>query len=105
MSEEISQEELNKMVKNFKNKLIRGKVICITALVLLVIVGIVSNILVALGVPEDSPIIIIMGVIAVVCVYPALFALICLPATIKFFKRIKYYESENLLSKMVLMKL
>lgn len=100
--EEISQEELNKMVKKFKNKLIRGKVIGITALVLFVIVTIISIILDAINVSEDSPIVTILGIILVVCVYPALFALIRLPSTIKFFKRIKYYESENILNKMVL---
>ena len=102
MSEKISQEELNKMVKKFKNRLIRGKVICITAFVLLVIATIISNILVAFGVPENSLIITIFGIIVVICIYPALFALICIPSTIKFFKRIQYFEKENLLSKMVL---
>ena len=42
MSEKISQEELTKMTKKFKNKLIRGKVIGITALVRFVIITIVS---------------------------------------------------------------
>jgi len=102
MSEEISQEELNKMVKKFKNKLIRGKVIGITAIILFAISAMISTILDAIHVSEDSPIFIILGIIIVVCVYPALFALIRLPATIKFFKKIKYYESENILRKMVL---
>lgn len=100
--EEISQEELNKKVKKFKNKLMRGKIIGITALILLALGVIISIILDAINVPENSAIITILGVIIVVCLYPALFALIRLPATIKFFKRIKYYESENILSKMVL---
>lgn len=100
--EEISQEELNKTVKKFKNKLIRGKVICITALVLLVVAAIISTILDALNVSENSMIFKILAVIVVVCVYPGLFALIRLPAYIKLFKKIKYYESENILSKMVL---
>jgi len=102
MNKKISQEELNKMVKKFKNKLIRGKVICITALVLFVITIIFSNLLVLLGVSENSLIITLFGIIVVICLYPALFALISLPFTIKFFKKIKYYESENILQKMVL---
>lgn len=102
MSKKISQEELNKMVKKFKNKLIRGKVICLTALVLFVFTVILSNILAVLGVNENSSIMVIFAIIIVLCLYPGLFALIRLPATIKFFKRIKYYESENILSQMVL---
>ena len=100
--EEISQEELNKMVKKFKNKLIRWKIIGITALVLFIIAVIISTILNALNVSEDSAIVTILAIIVVVCVYPAIFALIRLPATIKFFKRLKDFESENILSKMVL---
>lgn len=102
MSEKISQEELTKMTKKFKNKLIRGKVIGITALVLFVIITIVSIIIDALGVSKDSSIMIIFPILLVLSLYPALFTLIRLPFIIKFFKRIKYYESENILSKMVL---
>lgn len=102
MKEDISQEELNKMVKKFKNKLIRGKVIGIIAFVLLAVGIIFLNFFVVLGIPEDSLIIIILSIIVVICFYPALFSLLRLPANIKFFKKIKYYESENILSKMVL---
>ena len=102
MNEEISQEELNKMVKKFKNKLIRGKVIGISAIVLFIIMIILSSVFVKLGVSENSPIMIIICIMVVVCLYPALFTLIRLPANIKFFKRINYYEKENILSKMVL---
>lgn len=100
--EEISQEELNKMVKKFKNKLIRGKIIAIIMLILLVVSIIVSIILNSLNVSENSIIFKILGVIVVVCLYPGLFALIRLPAYLKLFKKLKYYESENILSKMVL---
>ena len=102
IKEEISQEELNKTVKKFKNKLIRGKIIGITSLILFIVAAIVSSILSALNVPENSIIFKILGVIVVVCVYPAIFSVFSLPYTIKFFKRIKYYERENILSKMVL---
>ena len=102
MSEKISQAELTKMTKKFKNKLIRGKVIGITALVLFVIITIVSIIIDALGVSKDSSIMIIFPILLVLSLYPALFTLIRLPFIIKFFKRIKYYESKNILSKMVL---
>lgn len=102
MNKEIPQEKLNKMVKKYKSKLIRGKVIGLTALGIFVILMIVLNILSALDASENNPIIIIMAVITVLCMYPALFALITLPATIKKFKRIKYFENENLLTKMVL---
>lgn len=102
MSEKISQKELNKMVKKFKNKLIRGKVIGFAAIILFVILLIITYILIALGVPEDSAIMVILALMVVPCVYLGLFALIRLPHTIKFFKRIKYYESENILTKMVL---
>ena len=83
MSEKISQEELTKMTKKFKNKLIRGKVIGITALVLFVIITIVSIIIDALGVSKDSSIMIIFPILLVLSLYPALFTLIRLPFIIK----------------------
>ena len=88
MSEKISQAELTKMTKKFKNKLIRGKVIGITALVLFVIITIVSIIIDALGVSKDSSIMIIFPILLVLSLYPALFTLIRLPFIVKFLKRI-----------------
>lgn len=102
MSEKISTEELNKMVKKFKNKLIRGKIIGLTSLAIFVITIIISIIINKLGVSMESYIMIIFPILVVLSLYPALFTLIRLPFIVKFLKRVKYYESENILSKMVL---
>ena len=102
MSEKISTEELNKMVKKFKNKLIRGKIIGLTSLAIFVITIIISIIINKLGVSMESSIMIIFPILVVLSLYPALFTLIRLPFIVKFLKRVKYYESENILSKMVL---
>ena len=99
---EITSEELHKKVKKLKNKLMIGKAIATSMLIILVIIIIIFTILNSIGYTDtDSILIKIMAGIILVCFYPALYALIRLPYTIKLFKKIKEYEKNNILDEMV----
>ena len=103
---EITDKELNKKVKKIKTKLMRGKIIAVSMLSTFVIMYIIFGILDAMGFTgEESRFIhtlcMVLGFIAVLCVYPGLYALIRLPYIIKLFKKIKEYERKGILKKAV----
>lgn len=103
---EITNKELNKKVKKFKAKLMRGKIIAVSMLTTCAVMLIICAILVAMGYTGEESLFIywlyiVLGSIATVCVYPGLYALIRLPYIIKLLKKIKEYESNDILREMV----
>ena len=103
---EITDKELNKKVKKFKAKLLRGKTIAFSMLITLAIMELICAILVAMGFTGEESLFIywlyvVLGSIAAICVYPGLYALIRLRYIIKLFKQVKYYEKNGILRDMV----
>ena len=103
---QITFKDLNKKVRKFKAKLMRGKIITFSMLITLVLALSICAILVAMGYTgKESSLIywvfIIFGSIAALCVYPGIYALIRLPRTIKLFKKIKAYEKNDMIRDMV----
>ena len=103
---EITVKELNKKVKKFKAKLMRGKIIAVSMLITCAVMLAICAILVAVGITGEENVFtyslyIVLGSTAAVCVYPGLYALIRLRYIRKFFKRIKEYERNDLLREMV----
>jgi len=103
---EITDKELNKKVKKFKAKLLRGKTIAFSMLITLAIMLLSCAILVAMGFTGEESLFIhwlyiILGSIAAICVYPGLYALIRFRYIIKLLKQVKYYEKNGILRDMV----
>lgn len=106
---EITDKELNKKVKKFKAKLLRGKTIAFSMLATYVVIYLIGHVLLAMGFTEETAessrfiywLYMVLGSIAFVSVYPGLYALIRLPYIIKLFKQVKYYEKNGILRDMV----
>lgn len=103
---QITFKDLNKKVKKFKAKLMLGKIISFSMLIILALALSICAILVAMGYTGEESLLIywifiVVGSIAALCVYPGIFALIRLPHTIKLFKRIKTYEKNDMIRDMV----
>ena len=103
---EITSKELNKKVKKFKTKLVRGKIIALSMLITCVVMLLICAILVAMGITGEENVFtystyMVCGLTAVVCLYPGLYALIRLRYILKFLKKVKEYERNDLLREMV----
>ena len=103
---EITEKELNKKVKKFKAKLMRGKAIAFSMLITYGIIFIIGWILKIMGFTGEESgfmysLYMVLGFIAFVCVYPGLYALIRLKHIIKLFRRVKQLESTGTLKEMV----
>ncbi|MBQ5885451.1 MAG: hypothetical protein IIW79_03495 [Clostridia bacterium] len=103
---EITSKELNKKVRKFKAKIIRGKIVSVFMLVTLATMLLICAILVAMGFTGEESLLIywlyiVLGSVAFLCVYPGLYALIRLPRIIKLFKRIKELERTDTIREMI----
>jgi len=103
---EITGKELNKKVKNFKAKLMRGKTIAFSMLITYGIIFVIGWILKIMGFTGEESgfmywLFMVLGLIAFVCVYPGLYALIRLKHIIKLLKNVKELEINGTLKEMV----
>ena len=103
---EITSKELNKKVRKFKAKIMRGKIMAVSMLITLAVMLIICAILVAMGFTGEESLFIywlyiVLGSVAALCVYPGLYALIRLPAIIKLYKRVKEYERTGTIREMI----
>jgi len=103
---EITEKELKNKVKKFKAKLMRGKAIAFSMLVTYGVIFIIGWILKIVGFTGEESgfmywLFMVIGLIAFVCVYPGLYALIRLKHIIKLFKRIKELETNGIFKEMV----
>lgn len=106
---EITDKELNKKVKKFKAKLLRGKTIAFSMLITYVVIYLIGHVLLAMGITEEAVessrfgywLWMVLGFIALVSVYPGLYALIRLPHIIKLFKQVKRLEKNDTLRDMI----
>ena len=103
---EITSKELNKKVRKFKAKIMRGKIMAVSMLITLAVMLIICAILVAMGFTGEESLFIywlyiVLGSVAALCVYPGLYALIKLPGIIKLFKRIKEHERTDTIREMI----
>ena len=103
---EITSKELNKKVRKFKAKIMRGKIMAVSMLITLAAMLMICAILVAMGFTGEESLLIywlyiVFGSTAAVCVYPGLYALIRLPSIIKLFKRIKELERTDTIREMI----
>ena len=103
---EITEKELNKKVKKFKAKLMRGKAIAFSMLITYGIIFIIGWILKFMGFTGEESgfmysLYMVLGLIAFVFVYPGLYALIRLKHIIKLFRRVKELERNGTLKEMV----
>ena len=106
MRREITEAELNKKVKEYKAKLVRGKSIALAMLIICAVALLICAVLVAMGITGEESVFtyslyLILGILAVVCLYPGLYALIRLPYILKLFKKVKELERTDMLREMV----
>lgn len=106
MRREITEAELNKKVKEYKAKLVRGKSIALAMLIICAVALLICAVLVAMGITGEESVFtyslyLILGILAAVCLYPGLYALIRLPYILKLFKKVKELERTDMLREMV----